>query len=971
MAHARIRPRTVVQRLLGRGRILLAILAAVLGVVAPSPAQSSSAHTFDLTQSDIKPDPAVRYGVLANGLHYALMPNTLPPGAVSIRFSVRAGSLSEAGDERGLFHFIEHMAFNGSRSVREGDMVKRLERLGLAFGPDANAATGFSFTTYALDLPRSDYEAINDCLFLLREIASELSFDPAAIERERGVVLAEIGRSATFESRRRDQLLDFLAPGLYAASRKPAGQEEVILAAKPDALRRLYDRFYRPERASLIIVGDFEPDAMEERIAVYFSDWEGRGEPGVDANEAYSLPTRPSEASVLTHPSGGDTLSVYSLSRFREFPETIAGREESVLLALGLGAINRRLAAAANAQGAAYRSAQLFASDILESASYAGGSVSVVPGQWKEGLEALEQAWRRALLYGFTQAEIDQQKAVLKTALVRAAQQEATRPTTALADRLMSSIQNDEVFASPLFNLGMFETLAQRATPEAVLEAFRAWMKRDTPLFFMSSSIALPGAEQKIPQAWRLSEDTKVEGPKAETLPVFSYREFGAPGRVVLDRRLDRPQARAIVFDNNVRLNLMQTSIQREAVLVSLRIGEGAIALEDGPIGLASLMNAYAAGGLENHSYDDLRAMLGDRSVQAGIAVFPEHFGGVYSTTASDLELQLQLAAAYVLHPGYRAEAERKWRESIVLSWPRLDADARSVFASQGSRLLADGDRRFGADPSDGVTDRSFSELKAYLKPLLQNAPIEIAIVGDFNEDDAIVAVAATFGAFPPRPSPTPRPVSRHPVTFARGDGPILLRHQGEPTQGLLKIYWPVAIDPDEAPQQARELSLLGSIVQLKLLEVAREELGAAYAPSAGFSSSGVYPGLNYLFVELEARPADLPRLDAVVRAIAADLRNGLISEDELKRAKAPSLDQLAQHASSNGYWLSVIAQLQTRPDRSERFMLDAVDASIRAISLEDVVSTAELWLQDPNLRSVTVLPAQAAADLAKGQPAP
>src|SRR5262249_53726532 len=149
-------------------------------------------------ESDIAPDPAVRYGVLDNGMRYALMHNALPPGAVFVRLSMKFGSLEEQESEKGLAHFIEHMAFNRSKHVPEGDMVKILERLGLAFGADTNASTGQKFTTYQLDLPKGSDENVNEAMFLMREVASELTFDPGAIDRERGVVLSEWRRGDNF-----------------------------------------------------------------------------------------------------------------------------------------------------------------------------------------------------------------------------------------------------------------------------------------------------------------------------------------------------------------------------------------------------------------------------------------------------------------------------------------------------------------------------------------------------------------------------------------------------------------------------------------------------------------------------------------------------------------------------------------------------------------------------------------------------
>lgn len=203
--------------------------------------------------SDIKPDPAVRFGVLPNGLRYALLKNQLPPGAVSIRMSVDFGSLEEAENEKGLAHFIEHMAFNGSKNVAEGEMVRILERLGLAFGADTNASTGQEFTTYQLELPNASDALVDESLFLLRELASELTFNAEAIDRERGVVLSEYRRGDNFQRRRSDQQLDFLIPGAYAASRMPIGDPAVLETATRETMVSLYERYYRPERTVLIL----------------------------------------------------------------------------------------------------------------------------------------------------------------------------------------------------------------------------------------------------------------------------------------------------------------------------------------------------------------------------------------------------------------------------------------------------------------------------------------------------------------------------------------------------------------------------------------------------------------------------------------------------------------------------------------------------------------------------------------------
>ncbi|WP_309646323.1 insulinase family protein, partial [Phenylobacterium sp.] len=188
----------------------LAVTALVLVLAAPGYALSLPLPKFGLgkdrpaptatkmkpgewaqARSDLAPDPDIRFGALPNGMRYAIRKQSIPPGQAALRLRFDAGSLMETDKQQGIAHFLEHMAFNGSKTVPEGDMIKILERLGLAFGADTNASTDFDETVYKLDLPRTDDETVDTSLMLLREAAGNLTLDPAAIDRERGVVLSE------------------------------------------------------------------------------------------------------------------------------------------------------------------------------------------------------------------------------------------------------------------------------------------------------------------------------------------------------------------------------------------------------------------------------------------------------------------------------------------------------------------------------------------------------------------------------------------------------------------------------------------------------------------------------------------------------------------------------------------------------------------------------------------------------------
>jgi zinc protease len=206
---------------------------------APQPVRDEAAiaAAWGYAASDLVPDPAVRLGVLPNGMRYAIRKNATPPGTAVMRLLIDVGSTAEAEDERGLAHFIEHMAFNGTTNVPEGEMVRILERLGLEFGADTNAFTSYDQTGYLLDLPNVKAETVDTALYLLRETASEIRFDAKAIDRERGVILSELRTRANYAQRNRESLFEFTVPDTRIATRSPIGDRSVIETAPAERFR--------------------------------------------------------------------------------------------------------------------------------------------------------------------------------------------------------------------------------------------------------------------------------------------------------------------------------------------------------------------------------------------------------------------------------------------------------------------------------------------------------------------------------------------------------------------------------------------------------------------------------------------------------------------------------------------------------------------------------------------------------------
>ncbi len=910
--------------------------------------------------SDLEPDPAVRYGVLENGMRYAILENDTPKETASLRLRFDVGSTAEADDQRGLAHFLEHMAFNGSTNVPEGEMIKILERFGLAFGPDTNAFTGFNQTQYLLELPSVDDELIDTGLFLMRETASELLLDPEAIDRERGVILSEERARNTFGFRRIVDILEFAAPNSIVTERLPIGDTEVIRTAPAERFEDLYRRYYTPERTTLIFVGDADSDVIETKIRKTFSGWTAAAEPGPEVEIPPVRRDRSVDTGFFYDPDVPTGLFIASLRPLEERPDTAAQRRLGVLRRLGNDILSRRFDKLSRAEDAPFLNASADYGPFLEAAEAATISLTTTPTNWPEALALGEQELRRALEFGFTEAELQEQIANFRAALENAAAQAGTRPNDRLASQIASAIDEERVFTTPAANLARFEAFAPQITVDMVEDAFREQWTGSGPLIHLSSSEAIAGAEAAVRAAYEASRQTQVEAPADAGALEFAYTDFGRPGRVVADSRIDDLGIRTVRFANHVRLNVKPTDFEEGAVRASIRVGGGELEFPMDLDGLGSFMaSAFAQGGLEAHSADDLQSILAGKTVTLGLQPGEDAFDSTVRTTPADLELQMQLWAAYLTAPGYRPEAEARWAQTVDVVYQTLDATPSGIVGRDVERIIHGGDIRFGIGPEEALRARDFDELRPVLDRALSEGAIEIGVVGDVDEDEVIAAAAKTFGALDFRViDPLPFEAARM-VSFPETRSELTLTHAGQPNQALALTYWPTTDDGDV--EEARALNVLRAALRLRLTDELREALGATYSPRALGETSDVFDGFGYLGASSEVEPQNIDQAFEIVDRIAADLAAGGLTEDELQRARQPILERIEEQREDNGAWLARVGVAQTQPDELDRFR--TLEAGYRALTTADVTAAAERYLRDDAALRIRIVSENTAED--------
>jgi zinc protease len=936
--------------------------ATALAAQEPSVAEAqAAAHApvWAFEDSDVPVDQGFTFGQLPNGMRYVIRQNATPVGTALVRMRIDSGALEESDTERGLSHYLEHMAFNGSKGIPEGEMIKLLEREGLAFGADTNASTGFEAITYLLNLPRNDEALLGTALMLMRETASELTIAQDAVERERGVIMAERRDRAGFQQRNFEDNAAFLAPGARYIDRLPIGTLEVLENATADQIRALYQRTYTPSNTTLVVVGDFPVGVVEAAIRARFADWATAPAPAEPEAGPIDV-TRKGLTDIHLDPALAESVTISRFTPWRDEPDTIAGRRTATLRSVGYAIINRRLARLARGAEAPFRGASYGSGDIFEDARITSLSISSADGEWRKGVLAATREVNQALTYGFTRAEVDEQLANIRTALENAVKSADTRSNGVFANAALALASNDRVPVTPEWQLAEFERIAPEMTPRALWQAvLDDAAPLEEPLIRFEGRTAPGGGEAALRGAFVEGLAAPIAAP-AETGPlVFGYDDFGTPGTVASDTFEERLGIRRITFANGVRLNLKRTDVRKDRIAVTFALDGGDLMNTPAAPMRVYLAGSLASGGLGKHSQDEIASVLAGRSVSFGLGSDTDAFTASSVTTPRDLLLQMQVLAATLTDPGYRPEGVERFRKNIDNFFNTLDSTPARALSSASGAILSDNDPRFSLQPKEAFFALDYEGLRTAISDRLARGAIEVALVGDLDEDAAIAAVAATLGALPPREAAfNPREENRT-RSFTATRGQRVLTHKGEPDQALLQWIWPTTDDSDLA--ETLRLNLLSRIVRLELTDRLREELGQAYSPAAGSSPSRHYPGYGTFTISASVAADQVGPSRAALDGLIADLRAGPLDADVIERARKPVLEEYRNALKDLGGWTSLAARAQSEPDRIDRFL--AIPQVVEAITPEDIHQMALKYLSPDGAVAFAVLPAEAKAE--------
>jgi zinc protease len=907
-------------------------------------------------QGDLIPlDTAVRTGTLPNGLRYYIRRNARPEKRLELRLVINAGSVLEDDDQKGLAHFTEHMLFNGTRRFAKNDIVSYLESIGVRFGADLNAYTGFDETVYILPVPTDKPGLVERSFDVLEDWAGGALFDSTEVVKERGVVLEEWRGGLGAGARIRDKQFPVLFQGSRYAVRLPIGDTTILKSVNPAPTKRFYRDWYRPNLMAVVAVGDYDPARLETLIKERFSRLTNPASPrqrtlaNVPGHDStlVTIVTDPEEQVssiqvIYKHPPA-------PLAKQSDYRTMLARRLYNQMLNSRLTEITRQpdapFAFASSSYGAFVRSTDVY---FL--------SATVKDGGIQRGLESILREARRVDQHGFLAAELERAKASQLRSLESAFQERDKSESGNFAAEYI----NHFLTAEPTPGIAWeFET-AKRVLPTVTLEDVnslgRQWITEVNRVVAVS---APTGPTAGVPTAGELLNTfRRVDG---ETVTAWAESVSDAPlvataptrGRVVEEKKVPELNLTDWKLSNGIRVLVKPTDFKADEVMIQAWSPGGTSVVTDADYVDASLASiTVPRGGVASFNAIELGKKLAGKRAGVNFAIGNLNETITAGGSPRDMETILQLIYLKATDPRRDEAAFNALRAQFLPLLANRDKDPDQVF--QDTVVLTMQQNHPRAQPLTAAVlqgskyDRQF---EIYRERFADLSDFTFVIVGSVNVDSIKPLVEQWLGALPGsgRKEMWKDVGLKSPTTVVEKT----VRKGVEPkAQTLVYFTGETAFDP--ASRYA--MRSLGDLLEMKLLENLREALGGTYSVSA-LGSLSKYPTPEYHFeIKFGSSPDKADMLWKTVQAVIDTVTKNGATAAELQKVREQQMRAQEVSLKENGYWVGNIAA-RTENGEDPRGLVTYTKDFIEKLTSEQIRDAARRYLNMSRYARFVLLP--------------
>ena len=938
----------------GAHLVLLATLLVLARLAHAQPQAATPASRLALTDP-MPVDPAITIGRLSNGLRYYIRPSKKPEKRAELRLVVKAGSILEEDDQQGLAHFVEHMAFNGTQHFPKQDVVSFLESLGMRFGADINAYTSFDETVYMLQVPTDKAGALDRSLLILEDWAHNVAFDPIEIDKERGVVMEEWRGRRGAGARMQDKLFPILLKGSRYADRIPIGRTDILQGFKPDRLKTFYADWYRPELMAVVAVGDFEKADVESMIKAHFGSIPASTT--ARPRQVYEIPDHPGTIYAITSDKELTSTSVEVDSVLPARPYGAVGvYRQRIVDRLFSSMVSARLAEMTQKAGAPFMSAFAGRGPFLARSKESTSLGALVKeGNVARGLDALLSEARRVTRFGFTPGELDRQKQSMLRGRQRLIDEKDSRESSSRADEYVRNFLTDETLPTSEDEFALHVRFLQEITLDEVNRLATDWFTETNRIVIVNTPDR-PGVI--VPDETQLAAvfDTvaaKELTPYVDTAGSAVLLESPpSPGAVTSATTNQAAGVTEWRLSNGARVVLKPTTFkQDEIVFRAWSPGGTSLASDADYIPASTATQVLATGGLGKFSPVELRRVLTGKIASASPFIGDLEEGLSGSASPKDLETLFQLIYLRFTQP--RADAA---------SFVAQQTAARTMLANQTvipeyafiealTSIVSQNHPRARLPTAASVDEWNLDKSMAFYKDRFADASdFTFLFVGTLDPVAMKPLVERYIATLPS----LHRKETWKDVGVRTPSGTIVRKvEKGIEPKSLVALVFTGPFQYDQAHRVA--IRAMAEVLQTRLLDTIREELGGTYSITARQSYRKI-PNPEYsISINFGCDPSRADALVArVLQEIEAFKANGPTTK-QVDDEKQALLREFETNSQQNGYLLNQISlKYQYGEDPASVWVVPEFYKKLDAAAIQQA---ATLYLSGTNRVQVILMP--------------
>lgn len=917
-------------------------------------------------------DPSLVTGKLDNGLEYVVRKQTVPPGRATAWVHIHSGSLNETDRQRGIAHYLEHMAFNGSTHFPPGSLIPYFQSLGLTFGRDQNAYTNMQETVYQLSLPDTNTQTLGKGLEFFSDVVFGLSLMPNEIEAERQIIQEERRRGLSGRQRTSNYVLEHMAPGSIFGQRNTIGTEETINTVNQADFKDYYNKWYGASNSTLIVLADTDPAEVVKIINDKFKDAPKRQrpvrqDPKVKAyDKSFAIVTSDQELR-----SG--SIRIMSLAPARPPTTTVEQYRSDLVASLGESAMNRRMRNKVDAGGTAFESLGVSSGNSSHAIYTTELSASVTPDKWKEGLEQGALELQRARAYGFTSREIDDGKKQMMAGAERSVETESTADAAAIMRRINSGVGSGEPVMSPSQRLAILTDLLPTITTEEVNARFAREFDPKAVAFIavLPASASVPSESELLDVGTKALAVTPTKETEAAHVATL-MTELPKAGSVGDMQEHAATHVWSGWLSNNVRVHyrFMDERKNEASVHIALYGGELRETAENRGITSAAQI-AWSSRSTKRLSSADVREILTGKKVNVGGGGFGGGGGGrrgggggggsrdsialTISGSPEEFETGFQLAYLLLTEPRIEAPAFERFQTNTQQRLQEMLKTPQGLFAqTMMSAAYPENEPRAKMVTPEQIASITLPAAQAWLETLIKESPIEVTIVGDITKERALDLAAKYLAALPPRERVSTETYAAL-RTLKRPTGPRVfektLATETPQAQVLSGFY---GADTTNVPD-VRALSMASRVISTRMVKEIREEAQLVYSIGASSAPATTFPGFGMFSASAPTDPSKVPALVDKIASMYETFAKEGPTDEELNVAKKQMANTFEEQMRTPTFWAGRLQEMTFRGTNLDDVV--AMPEAYQSMTAQQVKDTFNKYYSKDNSIVVIVKP--------------